>query len=102
VASGWRTVRIALAVVIFVLVCGFVEGHWSVIRGNVGNRDSIQYWASGLLLVKRQNPYDAAVVLGLERNEARASETRSANVRAVQRMYRVPPWGLVCINDAEN
>lgn len=33
----------------------------------VGTRDYIEYWASGQQLVQHGNPYDAAVLLGLER-----------------------------------
>lgn len=96
-ASRARIVAITLAVAILVLVCGYVAGHARVIRANVGNRDSIQYWASGRLLVEHQNPYDVSAVLSLERNEAHAGETGSAKVRAVQRVFRVPPWGLTFI-----
>jgi hypothetical protein len=35
-------------------------------RGAAGNRDFVEYWASGYLLVHHANPYDAHLILPLE------------------------------------
>jgi len=56
------------------------------VRGNVSQRDSIQYWPAGKLLIHRQNPYDAESTIELEREQGYAQD------RPV--LVRTPPWSL--------
>jgi Glycosyltransferase family 87 len=83
-----------LSVLILLLIFAFIASHSKLIRENVGNRDSIQYWATGRLLVQHQNPYDPSAVLELERGQE-----QEGDVIPISRplMFRVPPWGLFLV-----
>lgn len=61
----------------------------SYVRDNLSRRDSIAYWAAGKLLIHRDNPYDAARVLELERGQD-YSETKPL-------VLRTPPWSLFLV-----
>ena len=56
------------------------------IRANVSQRDSIQYWTAGKLLIHRDNPYDVGSTIKLERQQGYTQD------RPV--LVRTPPWSL--------
>ena len=78
-------VRIALAAI---LAYAFVS-HWQYLHKNVGQRDSIQYWAAGRLFLHGQNPYDFDAVLELEKQQG-YKENRPL-------VLRTPPWSLFMV-----
>ena len=78
-------VRIALAAI---LTYAFVS-HWQYLHQNVGQRDSIQYWAAGRLFLHGQNPYDFGAVLELEKQQG-YKENRPL-------VLRNPPWSLFMV-----
>jgi len=78
-------VRIALAAI---LAYAFVS-HWQYLHQNVGQRDSIQYWAAGRLFLHGQNPYDFDAVLELEKQQG-YKENRPL-------VLRTPPWSLFMV-----
>lgn len=78
-------VRIALAAI---LTYAFVS-HWQYLHQNVGQRDSIQYWAAGRLFLHGQNPYDFDAVLELEKQQG-YKENRPL-------VLRNPPWSLFMV-----
>jgi hypothetical protein len=90
VQSRGKAIGFSLAVIILLGLFAFAASHLELIRKNVGNRDSVQYWATGHLLVDHQNPYDPYEVLDLERSQGHAAELRPL-------MFRVPPWGLLLV-----
>jgi hypothetical protein len=53
-----------LAVGVFILAFTMIRDK----SGNAGNRDFIEYWAAGQLLVHHANPYDPASVLRVEKS----------------------------------
>ena len=76
-------------VVNLALVCAlvwFLVSHEQKIRGAVSNRDSIQYWAAGKLMVHRHNPYSVQDVQALESSQG-YPEKRPL-------MLRTPPWSV--------
>jgi hypothetical protein len=74
--------RIALAA----LLAYFLFSRTGELHANVGARDSIAYWAAGRLLLQHENPYDAATVLALERQQG--------YTEAKALVLRTPPWSL--------
>ena len=77
-----RVVNVALAA----LLVWFLVSHQQKIRAAVGARDSVQYWATGKLLLQHQNPYS---VQDVERVEGRAGYSSDRPL-----MFRCPPWAL--------
>jgi hypothetical protein len=61
----------------------------SYVRENLTKRDSIAYWAAGKLLIDRDNPYDAARVLEVQRQQG-YSESKPL-------VLRTPPWSLFLV-----
>jgi hypothetical protein len=83
-------VRIALAAI---LAYAFVS-HWQYLHKNVGQRDSIQYWAAGRLFLHGQNPYDFDAVLELEKQQG-YKENRPLVLRTPpSSLFMVLPLGL--------
>jgi hypothetical protein len=78
-------VRLALA---GLLAYGLVS-HWRYLHANASERDSIQYWAAGRLLLHRQNPYDYNAVLELEK--------RQGYKESKPLVLRTPPWSLFMV-----
>jgi Glycosyltransferase family 87 len=68
------------------LLIWFLVSHQQSIRATVASRDSIQYWATGKLLLHHQNPYSVRDVEALERSAGYSSNRPL--------MFRCPPWAL--------
>jgi hypothetical protein len=82
--SKFRQLLIFVAAVCF---AGFVlASHYSELRKNVSKRDSIQYWSTGQLLLRNQNPYDTVKVTELQRSQGYTAS------KAL--VMRIPPWSL--------
>ncbi len=81
-----KTLKIAVNLALVGLLGWFLVAHEQKIRASVSQRDSIQYWAAGRLLVHRQNPYSVPSVQALE-----SSQGYPAN-RPL--MLRTPPWSV--------
>src|SRR5436190_16667380 len=64
----------------------YLAKHLSDIKRNVTVRDSMAYWSAGRLLIQHRNPYDAASVLELERQNGYQEERPL--------VLRTPPWSL--------
>ena len=77
-----RVINIALAA----LIVWFLVSHQQKIRDGVANRDSIQYWSTGTLLIHRHNPYSVSDVEDLERSQGYLANRPL--------MFRCPPWAL--------
>jgi Glycosyltransferase family 87 len=90
VESNRKAAVSRLGIVFLLIFAGFTASHSKLMRENVGNRDSIQYWATGHLLVEHQNPYDPGAVERLEGSQGQVGAMRPL-------MFRVPPWGLVLL-----
>jgi hypothetical protein len=78
--------KTALAFVVVAILLGWFGGHFSFLRSNAANRDSISYWSAGRLLLEHRNPYDSAATLELERAEG------FSGYKAM--VWRVPPWSI--------
>ena len=81
-----KTLKIVLNLALVALLIWFLASHEDKIRASVAVRDSIQYWATGKLLLHRQNPYSVSSVQALE-----SSQGYPAN-RPL--MLRTPPWSV--------
>ena len=81
-----KTLKIVVNVALVLLLIWFLAAHEQKIRAAVGSRDSIQYWATGKLLLHRQNPYSVADVETLESSAGYAAKRPL--------MFRCPPWAL--------
>ncbi len=78
--------KLALNLCLVGLLIWFLVSHQQKIRSSVASRDSIQYWATGKLLVHHQNPYSVRDVEALERSAGYSSDRPL--------MFRCPPWAL--------
>jgi Glycosyltransferase family 87 len=81
-----KALKILMNVGLIVLLIWFLISHQQKIRSTVGSRDSIQYWATGKLLVRGENPYSVRNVEVLETSEGYSSDRPL--------MFRCPPWAL--------
>jgi hypothetical protein len=81
-----RTLKIVVNLTLAGMLIWFLASHEHKIRASVAVRDSIQYWATGKLLLHRQNPYSVSSVQALE-----SSQGYPAN-RPL--MLRTPPWSV--------
>jgi Glycosyltransferase family 87 len=81
-----KWVRLLLAAALTTVVAYVVATHMDKVRANVSQRDSIQYWAAGKLLIHGDNPYDVKSTVELEWQQGYAQE------RPV--LVRTPPWSL--------
>ncbi len=81
-----RLIRLLVGGLLTAAVVYLVATHMDKVRTNVSQRDSIQYWAAGQLLIHRQNPYDVQKTVELEWNEG-YTQTRPV-------LVRTPPWSL--------
>ena len=68
------------------LLIWFLVSHEQKIRATVATRDSIQYWATGTLLLHHQDPYSVASVQALESSQGYPA--------ARPLMLRTPPWSV--------
>jgi Glycosyltransferase family 87 len=84
-----KVLKIAVAVILTALLGYVFATHSAAIRRNLAERDSIAYWTAGRLLIHHQNPYDAARVLELERQQG-YGENKPL-------VLRTPPWSLFVI-----
>ncbi len=76
----------------------FFASRASVLKGYVGGRDSILYWAAGRLLIHHHNPYDVNAVFELEAQQASAENQPPVDMRVRrQHVPRNPPWSLFLI-----
>jgi len=81
-----KLIRLLVSGLLTAAVVYLVATHMDKVRANVSQRDSIQYWAAGQLLIHRQNPYDVQKTVELEWNEG-YTQTRPV-------LVRTPPWSL--------
>src|SRR5216684_225061 len=81
-----KTLKIVVNLALVGLLVWFLATHEQKIRASVAGRDSIQYWATGTLLVHRQNPYSVPSVLALERSQGYPADRPL--------MLRTPPWSM--------
>jgi Glycosyltransferase family 87 len=84
-----KVLKIAVAITLTALLGYILATHSAAIRRNLAERDSIAYWTAGRLLIHHQNPYEAARVLGLERQQGYAQNKPL--------VLRTPPWSLFVI-----
>jgi Glycosyltransferase family 87 len=81
-----KTLKIVVNLTLAGLLIWFLVSHEQKIRSSVATRDSIQYWATGTLLLHHQNPYSVPDVQALE---------SSQGYRAARPlMLRTPPWSV--------
>jgi hypothetical protein len=81
-----KTSKILLNLGLVVLLIWFLISHQQKIRSTVASRDSIQYWATGRLLVHHENPYSVRDVEALESSQGYSADRPL--------MFRCPPWAL--------
>ena len=81
-----KTFKIVVNLALVGLLLWFLSAHQEKIRKSVTSRDSIAYWATGKLLLHRQNPYSVPSVLALEAGQGYAADRPL--------MFRTPPWSL--------
>jgi len=61
-----KLIRLLVGAALTVAVAYVLATPLDKVRANVSQRDSIQYWAAGKLLVHRDNPYDVKSTVELE------------------------------------
>lgn len=81
-----KTLKIGVNLSLVGLLVWFLVSHQDKIRASVATRDSIQYWATGTLLIHRQNPYSVASVQALESSQGYPADRPL--------MLRTPPWSV--------
>ena len=81
-----KTLKIVLNLVLVGLLLWFLASHEQKIRASVATRDSIQYWATGKLLLHHQNPYSVPAVQALESSQGYPADRPL--------MLRTPPWSV--------
>lgn len=81
-----KTLKIVVNIALVILLVWFLAAHEQKIHASVASRDSIQYWATGKLLLQRQDPYSVPGVEALERSAGYTSDRPL--------MFRCPPWAL--------
>ena len=79
-----QSLKLAVNLVLITVLIWFLVSHEQKIRFTAVNRDSIQYWAAGTLLIHRNNPYSVADVQALEGSQGYAASRPL--------MVRMPPW----------
>lgn len=72
--SVTKTLKVSVNLALLALLVWFLVAHKEKIRVSVSGRDSIAYWATGKLLVHRQNPYSQPTVLALEKGQGYRGE----------------------------
>jgi hypothetical protein len=72
--------------VLFLLLVGWALGHFPFIRSNAANRDSIQFWATGRMLVQHTSPFDLDTMLKLQQSQGYSA--------AKGLVSRIPPWTI--------
>jgi hypothetical protein len=85
-AMSKKLIRLLVGAALTVAVAYVLATHMDKVRANVSQRDSIQYWAAGKLLVRRNNPYDVKSTAELEWEQGYA-QSRPL-------LVRTPPWSL--------
>ena len=73
-----RFVRLLLGAALTADVAYVLMVHMDKVRANVSERDFIQYWAAGKLLIHRDNPYDV---------KARSNWNGNTGMRKIVRSY---------------
>jgi hypothetical protein len=81
-----RLTQLSVNLALLALLVWFLVSHEQKIRATVASRDSIQYWATGKLLLHHQNPYSVQEVQRLESSAGYSSDRPL--------MFRCPPWAL--------
>jgi len=81
-----KKLKIAVNLALLSLLMWFLVSHEQKIRATVATRDSIQYWATGRLLVHHQNPYSVPSVQALESSQGYPADRPL--------MLRTPPWSV--------
>jgi hypothetical protein len=85
-SAGMKTLNIILGLLTLAALVWFLATRQQQIRDSVADRDSIAYWAAAHLLLHHQDPYSAASVMALQRNEGYEGEKPL--------VLRTPPWSL--------
>lgn len=75
-----------LSILLTAVLIWFVISRRQSLQTDLGQRDSICYWATGHLLAEHANPYDEGNALSLERS--------AGYVEAKPLVLRMPPWSL--------
>ena len=86
ILTNKKSIRLLVGVALTAAAVYLVATRMDKVRANVSQRDSIQYWAAGQLLIHRANPYDVKSTIELEWNEGYLA-TRPV-------LVRTPPWSL--------
>src|SRR5258708_38624379 len=81
-----KLIRLLVGAVLTAAVAYYLGAHMDKVRANVSQRDSIQYWAAGKLLLHRDNPYDVKSTVELEWEQG-YEQSRPV-------LVRTPPWSL--------
>lgn len=81
-----KTLKIVVNLALLAVLFWFLASHEQKIRTSVATRDSIQYWATGTLLLHHGNPYSVTAVEALESSQGYPA--------ARPLMLRTPPWSL--------
>src|SRR5260370_12576526 len=90
-----KTLKIVVNLLLVGLLVWFLATHEQKIRASVAGRDSIQYWATGTLLVHRQNPYSVPSVLALERSQGYPADRPLMLRTPPSSVWMVLPLGLL-------
>src|ERR1700739_3989521 len=92
-----KTVKIIINIALLGLLVWFLVANQQKIQASVASRDSIQYWASGKLLVHRQNPYSVRDIENLERSQGYTQEQPLILLWPPWAMWLVLPSGLLSV-----
>jgi len=81
-----RALKITVNISLVAILIGFLVAHQQTIQAGATKRDSIAYWAAGVLLVHHQNPYSVPDVLALQRSQGYIGQKPL--------MMRPMPWSV--------
>src|SRR5260370_2074082 len=90
-----KILKIVVNLALVGLLVWFLATHEQKIRASVAGRGSIQYWATGTLLVHRQNPYSLPSVLALERSQGYPADSPLILRPPPRPVWLAPPLGLL-------
>ena len=84
--SRKTTLKRYVVAVSLLLLFGWALEHFPSVRFNAANRDSIQFWATGRMLMDHNSPFDLHAMLELQQSQGYDA--------AKGLVSRIPPWTI--------
>jgi hypothetical protein len=90
-----KLIRLLVGAALTVAVAYVLVAQMDKVRANVGQRDSIAYWAAGKFLIHRDNPYDVDNTFDLEIEQGYAQSKPVLPRTPPRSLFLFLPLGLV-------